>query len=62
MDLYKRINESEVKSDLVAIQCECGIQMKMDKKVIEKDEAFMCPNCRKTGFSENSKNFSTSNS
>jgi Zn finger protein HypA/HybF involved in hydrogenase expression len=50
MNLLKKIDDSEVNVELVAIECNCGNQMKIDKKVIEKDEAFMCPNCRKIGF------------
>lgn len=50
MNLFKTIEESEIKIEFVPIECRCGIQMKMDKRVIEKDEAFMCPSCRQIGF------------
>ncbi len=50
MNLFKIINKSEIKVELVPIQCKCGIQMEMDKRVIENDEAFMCPLCRDMGF------------
>ena len=50
MNVFKTIEESKIKVELVPIECRCGIQMKMDKRVIEYNEAFMCPKCRKIGF------------
>lgn len=32
------------------IECNCGIQMKVDIRIIEKNEVFMCPNCYKISF------------
>lgn len=52
MSLYKVIEDTEINVVLVPIQCNCGIQMKIDKRIIEKDETFQCPNCRKIGFAD----------
>lgn len=50
--MYKLISENEIRSELIAIECKCGIQMKIDKVVIDKEEAFICPNCRNMGFAD----------
>lgn len=49
---YKIIEGEELGVELVAIKCQCGTRMKVEQKVIDRDEAFHCPYCRIIGFIE----------
>lgn len=49
---FKIIKDKELEIELVAIICECGTRIKVEQKVIDRDEAFHCPYCRKIGFIE----------
>lgn len=51
MNLYRIVDESEIEVELVALKCtNCNTALKIEKKVVDLDEAFVCPYCRKNGW------------